>query len=91
VRFWETSAVVPFGIDEAASAEVRELAKEDGAIVVWWATRVESLSAIARRRRENVLDESAELQCRKLLRLLISAWSEILPREQLRTSAVDRV
>lgn len=87
MRFWDTSAIVPLCVDEDASVAVRELATEDGAIVVWWATRLECLSAVVRRRRENVLDEHGEMQSRKLLALLTRAWSEILPHEQLRTGA----
>lgn len=87
MRFWDTSAIVPLCVDEDASARVRELATEDGAIVVWWATRLECASAVARRRRENMLDDTGELQSRKLLGLLARAWSEILPHEQLRVGA----
>lgn len=87
MKFWDTSAVVPLCVDESASEPLLELAAEDGAIVVWWATRVECASAISRRRREAVLDENDESQCREVLTLLAGSWSEILPHEQLRITA----
>ena len=48
MRFWDTSAIVPVCVAEPASAKVRRLVEEDPSIVVWWATRVECLSALAR-------------------------------------------
>lgn len=87
MKFWDTSAIVPLCVDESASAEMRALAETDGALIVWWGTRIELASAISRRRREGELGETDEQQARKILALLSSSWSEILPHEQLRVRA----
>jgi len=84
VRFWDTSAIVPVCVAEPASAKVRRLVEEDPSIVVWWATRVECLSALARRRREGRLAAPAEAQARQVLLALAGVWSEIVPSERLR-------
>ena len=84
MRFWDTSAIVPVCVAEPASAKVRRLVEEDPSIVVWWATRVECLSALARRRREGRLAALAEAQARQVLLALAGVWSEIVPSERLR-------
>lgn len=54
MRFWDSSALVPLFLDEPATARVRAWFRDDPDIVVWTLTRVEFLSALARRRRERV-------------------------------------
>src|SRR5438309_1278824 len=39
--FWDSSAIVPLGIGEAASDTVRGGLAEDRIITVWWSTAVE--------------------------------------------------
>jgi predicted nucleic acid-binding protein len=87
LRFWDTSAIVPLCVDEPATSVVRRLAESDPSIVVWWASRTECVSALARRRREGLLAAEVERQARELLALLAGAWSEVLPSEALRTRA----
>ncbi|MFN8640506.1 MAG: type II toxin-antitoxin system VapC family toxin [Candidatus Binatia bacterium] len=55
MTFWDTSAIVPLCVIEPATARVRSLATADPSRVVWWATRTECLSAMARRRRDGQL------------------------------------
>jgi predicted nucleic acid-binding protein len=87
VRFWDTSAVVPLCIAEPATPQVRRLAGADPSLVVWWATRTECLSALARRRREERLAATAEQRARRALLSLAAEWSEILPTDALRERA----
>jgi len=84
VRFWDTSAVVPLCVEEPATARVRQLAESDGALIVWWATRTECLSALARLRRERRVGPALDTQARRVLHELAVAWSEVLPSENLR-------
>ncbi|MBI3767370.1 MAG: type II toxin-antitoxin system VapC family toxin [Deltaproteobacteria bacterium] len=84
MRFWDTSAVVPLCVEEPATARVRRLAESDGALIVWWATRIECLSALARRRRERRKESAADEYARRVLRELAGTWSEVLPSEGLR-------
>jgi len=52
--------------------------------VVWWATRTECLSALARRRRDRQLSAPVEQRARRVLVALAAEWSEVLPSETLR-------
>src|SRR5207247_3063183 len=51
VRFWDSSAIVPLVLVEPATTRVRAWLREDATVAIWTFTRVEVLSALARRRR----------------------------------------
>jgi len=87
VRFWDSSAIIPLCLKEQTSETVKRLIKTDEDIVVWWATRVECLSALSRRRREEVLDNNSELKAKAILFALSGEWSEVQPGELVRQRA----
>jgi predicted nucleic acid-binding protein len=87
VKFWDSSAIIPICLKEQLSETVKRLIKTDEDIVVWWATRVECLSAMSRRRREGVLNIDAELKARTILIALSTEWSEVQPSELVRQRA----
>ncbi len=84
MKFWDTSAVVPLCVIEPATPRVRHLAEADPSLVVWWVTRTECISALARRRRDGHLSAQAEQHARRALATLAAEWSEVLPSEPLR-------
>ena len=51
VRFWDSSALVPLVLAEPTTTRVRSWLREDPTVAVWTFTRLEVLSALARRRR----------------------------------------
>ena len=61
MRFWDSSALVPLLVDEAASSLARSLLREDPAIVAWRLAGTEVASALWRRRRAGEIDEQARL------------------------------
>jgi uncharacterized protein with PIN domain len=71
VKFWDSSAIIPLCLKEPASETVRRLLRSDEDMVVWWATRVECLSALARRRREGVLSIHAEVEAKAIVSVLL--------------------
>ena len=87
MSFWDSSALLPLWVDEPRSDGLRQLAEERYDWVVWWGTRVECASALARRKRD--LGERAQLltPAEELLQLLSKSWTEVLPTEALRTLA----
>lgn len=87
MRFWDSSAIIPLCLKEQMSEQVRRLIKADEDIVVWWATKIECLSALARRRREGVLSSDAEMKARTILSTLTAEWSEVQPSELIRQRA----
>jgi len=46
VRFWDSFAIVPLLVKEAASATTHQLLTEDRDMTVWWASEVGYLSAL---------------------------------------------
>lgn len=89
MRFWDTSAIMPLISREPLSDEVRRLLEEDAGMVVWWATRVECVSAISRRGREGSLGAEGTASARGLLDDLSGNWTEARPTSMLRTLAED--
>jgi predicted nucleic acid-binding protein len=87
VKFWDTSAIVPLCVIEPATRAVREITDADPALVVWWASRTECISAFTRRRREGHLDELTERHAHDILIVLAGAWAEIQPNDALRARA----
>ncbi|MDP9476149.1 MAG: type II toxin-antitoxin system VapC family toxin [Actinomycetota bacterium] len=87
MRFWDTSAIMPLISREPLSDDARKFLEEGEGIVVWWATRVECVSAISRRAREGSLDPEGEAAARDLLSDLSGSWTEIQPSSLLRAVA----
>jgi len=87
VKFWDTSGVVPLLVTETTTPRVRQLLDADPAIIVWWGTRTEAVSALARQRRAGVLDPKQEAQARRVLAALTNAWTEVSPSAPLRERA----
>jgi predicted nucleic acid-binding protein len=88
VIFWDTSAIVPLAVDEPASAAARTLLEADPGILVWWATPIECLSAIARREREGVITPDGADDARKVIAALGESWAEMLASEEVRQHAI---
>jgi uncharacterized protein len=87
VRFWDTSALVPTLVDDAGSVRMRELADDGSALAVWWGTRVECVSAIARRVRLAPADAHHAEQALDTLHVAAAAWLEVPPTDRLRDDA----
>ena len=87
MRFWDTSAILPLISREPFSDEMRRLLEEDAGMAVWWATRVECISAISRRAREGSLGPEGEKSARELLGDLSESWTEARPTARLRALA----
>ena len=52
MRFWDTSALLALVVAEPETARAERWLRADPGVLVWTLTRVELLSALARRRRE---------------------------------------
>jgi len=87
MKFWDSSAIIPLCLREANTDMMKSLLTADEAMVVWWATRVECLSALSRRQREGALPAESEQKARSVLHVLAAEWSEVQPTEVLRRRA----
>lgn len=87
MRFWDSSAVLPLLVREPTSARLLARLAEDQTIVVWWGTRVECVSALARLERDGALSSGALSTALADLRCLEACWYEIEPGDVLREHA----
>lgn len=88
MRYWDTSALVPLLVEEPESARIRQLLKEDTAIVAWWATPVEMFSAICRSQREGQINEEEMGVLRTRFSELIASLDLVTPTLALRNRAL---
>jgi len=88
IAFWDSSALVPLCIHEAASRQA-QLYIRKFAPVVWWGSLVEVHSAICRLHREKEITDTNKQGAVARLRLLSRGWREVLPDDQLRDLAIE--
>jgi len=86
VRFWDTSALVPLLAEEPATVAAQRLYGEQPAIV-WWATRVECASAVARLERDGALAPAQAAEAFGRLDALQASWIEIDAGDEVREVA----
>lgn len=87
MKFWDSSAILPLLVREAASDRVRDIVSEDEDMLVWWGTPVECTSAVARRERDETMDAKTVALALERLRILIPSWTEVQPSERVRSTA----
>ena len=88
MKFWDASAIVPLLVDEARTQPVTALVERDPAMMVWWSTRAECVSALARLEREGELDRETSDAAYARLADFEDFWREIEPSEMVRESAI---
>ena len=87
MKFWDASAVVPLLIAEESSRRLQALAAKDSAMLVWWASAVECISALARLERVGALNPAAMTLALQRLHKLSAGWHEVDPRDEIRETA----
>ena len=87
MRFWDTSAIIPLWIAEQGSARAKAWHRNDPDVVVWTLSRVEVLSALARRRREAPDTTSRLLLVRREFIRAWGEWSEVTAVDIVRRHA----
>lgn len=87
MRFWDASALVPLVIAERHTAEVERWLRADPGVVVWTLTRVELLSALARRRHAERSASRQLLRARHEILQAWERWTEIVAVDPVRREA----
>lgn len=87
MRFWDTSGLVPLVVAEAPTRRAERWLREDPSVIVWMFTRVELLSALARRRREEPRAGRRLLAARREILAAWEQWSEVNAVERVRRHA----
>jgi predicted nucleic acid-binding protein len=88
--FFDASALVPFCLYEATSQRVRSYLHRHTP-VVWWASRIEICSAVARLLRFGDIDTKEAGRALGHLETMSRVWSEICPDESVRDLACQLV
>lgn len=87
MRYWDSSAVVPLLVKGPETPRVNELVGEDAALVTWWGTQVECVSALARLERDGRLAAEGIRQALTRLRRVSQGWIEVPASEAVRDQA----
>jgi predicted nucleic acid-binding protein len=87
VKFWDSSGIVPLLAEQRHSERAARLFQADAELIVWWATRVECASAIARLEREGLIEAAAVSASLDRLKQFAAIWDEVQPTPRLRSVA----
>jgi predicted nucleic acid-binding protein len=74
-------------IAEESTRRLQALAAKDSAMLVWWASAVECISALARLERDGALNPAAMTLALQRLHKLSAGWHEIDPSDEIRETA----
>lgn len=88
MKFWDSSAIMPLLVPEPATATMVAEMHEDPAAAVWWGTRVECSSALARLRRDKRLSDDDLNLAERRLATGAATWTEVPPIERVRQQAM---
>ncbi|MGH2948395.1 MAG: type II toxin-antitoxin system VapC family toxin [Solirubrobacteraceae bacterium] len=78
---------MPLLVAETTTDAVTRVLERDSAMLVWWATEVECVSAIARLERQGDLTADATLESLARLDALAAGWHEAQPVSAIRRAA----
>jgi uncharacterized protein len=67
---------------------LQALAAKDSAMLVWWGSEVECVSALARLERDGALNPQATARALERLHQLADAWHEVDPSDAIREAAI---
>ncbi len=87
MRFWDTSALLPLLLGEEGHAEVRAILTSDDAMVLWWGSKVEAASAVARLERAGEVSRPSTSKLLKQIEDFAAGAYEVQPAEEVRATA----
>jgi len=87
MRYWDSSAIIPLLIDEAESRRMTALYEKDPALITWWGTAIECVSALSRLDRGRPALTSAVDSALTRLSALEREWHEVQPGAAVRATA----
>ena len=83
MKFWDAAAIVPLLVAEESTRRLQALAAKDSAMLVWWGSAVECISALARLERDGALSSPAMTLALQRLQQLSAGWHEIDPSDEI--------
>lgn len=87
MNFWDSSALLPLLVTEAASDATRQYLEAQPEMAIWWATPVECMSALARKEREGRLKLTQMIAAEKNLDLIVRNNVTVDPTDRVRLLA----
>jgi len=87
VRFWDSSALVPLVVKQAASRGADEWLRQDADMVIWTLTPVEVASAVRRLTREGSLAEELAIEAERRSDELANASHLVVDVESVKAQA----
>ena len=88
MKYWDSSALVPLCVGEASSPHMLEIYRSDPAVITWWGSEIECVSALARLEREDAMTATMVSAAMDRLKSLRAAWHEVQPSQVLRDTAL---
>jgi len=88
MKYWDSSALVPLCVEETSSARMIRIYRSDPAVVTWWGSEIECVSALARLEREGAMTAAMVSSAMDRLAALRAAWHEVQPSRAVRDTAV---
>ncbi len=88
MRYWDASALLPLVLREPTSDVMDAHLRDDPAVVTWWGTRIECMSAIARLERDGALRGEEVRMAITRLDAVQRRWSEVPAIDDVRVQAV---
>lgn len=88
MRYWDSSAIIPLLVVENSSVRVREIHSADPAIVTWWGTPVECVSALARLERDGTLSPSGLRASIARMRRALTSWTGVEASDDVREQSI---
>jgi predicted nucleic acid-binding protein len=87
MKFWDSSAVIPLLVEEPTTATILEVRERDPMMLVWWATEIECVSALARLERGGALSADGTGAALARLDALMPSCAQVQPTDTLRVAA----
>lgn len=87
MRYWDSSAILPLLVQESTTSAMDALVREDPAMITWWGTSVECVSALARLEREGSLSVAQMRAALTRLEQMRTEWIEVPPLDDVRLHA----
>lgn len=87
MRYWDSSALLPLFVRETSSDRLAETLAEDVAVVTWWGSMVECVSALARLERDGALDRADMTAALRRMRAASASWTEVPATDPVRDQA----
>ena len=85
--FWDASGLVPLCCQQIQTRAARQARRLFPQMIVWWATKIECISALRRLERAQALTAQEAQQALQELDRLCIRWTEVVPLDEVREGA----